>query len=291
VRPDADDPAFQQFLKEIDDHFVYVVGDLLGWKVTGTPEFGVGSGNVVIRFENQAGGRYLFRVPRFAQDPLRRVALAYRHFGASGLLPEQIYIDGKCALERYAQGVALSDRSPDPALASLGRALAKIHAVSGEGFGPLSHGTSGGFVDARAYYAQSVFPASVDDADEDLDEQQAGTLERLAQRARQLPAALHDAPVRLGHGDMWRRNIVVNADGGITLIDWDRIGCYPREYDFIFMVDADLSPQQKKLVLGAYGEDLDAQLLDWFSLRRLMGDPAASGRDKLATAARHGLLE
>lgn len=293
MRPDADDPAFQQFLKEIDDHFVHVVGDLLGWTVFGSPEFNVGSGNVVIRFENQAGGHYLFRVPRFSQDPLRRVALAYRHFGASGLLPEQIYIDGKCALERYAQGLALSDRSPDPALMALGRALAQVHAVSGAGYGPLSHGTTGGFADAGACYAQSMFSARVGDADEDLDEREAGMLERLAQRAGQLPAALHDAPVRLGHGDLWRRNIIVNAgaDAGITLIDWDRIGSYPREHDFVFMVDADLSVRQKQVVLYAYGADLDAQLLDWFALRRLIGDPGTSGRDKLAAAERHNLLD
>lgn len=291
MRPDPADPGFQRFLKEIDDHFVHVVGDLLGWKVAGRPEFAVGSGNIVIRFENGVGERFLFRVPRHTQDQLRRVALAYRHFGNTGIMPENVYMDGKCVLERYVEGQPLSRRSSDAALQALGRTLALVHAKAGEKYGPLSHGTTGLDDDADAYYRENpIVVAHGDDDGQDLSRAQALELQALEQLVRVPPPALRGAQVRLGHGDMWRNNVVVGGQSSISLIDWDRIGCYPREYDFVFMVDADLDTRQKNLVLAAYGAPLEPVLLNWFALRRLMGNREARASDKLAAAARHGLL-
>ncbi len=284
-----DDPEFQRFLKEIDDHFVYVLSELLHWEVEERPQFAVGAGNVVIRFKTR-DGRFLFRVPKVSQQQLRRVALAYALFGKTGLMPERIYFDGKCVIERYVEGMALSTRTSDQALVALGRALSQIHAVPGDAYGPLSHGTTGSCADPQEYYGQKPFPPADDgERDEDLTEREERRLGCLSDRASVLPDRLARAPRFLGHGDMWRRNIVIKDDR-LKLIDWDRIGSYPREHDFVFMVDADLEQTQKDLLLASYRFELDPELLAWFSLRRVLGNRGIGKREKLALAERHRLL-
>lgn len=288
------DAAFEGFLKEIDDHFVHVVGDRLRWKVLERPDFSVGAGSVVLRFRTPEG-LFIFRVPRYAQEQLRRIALAYRHFGATGLMPEKIYHDGKCVLERYVPGVPLSSRADDRCLAALGRQLALLHGLPATGFGPLSHGTTALFADASEWLAQSPSPtpdeADMAVLDEDLDAAERQALAALYDEVAIMPQALALAPCRVGHGDVWRNNVVLGAEGGVTLIDWDRIGAYPREHDFVCLADANLDPRQKNLVLEAYGHPLDHRLVRWFSLRRLLGNQQSRARDKLAAARRLGSWE
>lgn len=283
------DASFDKFLKDIDDHFVHVVGDLLGWKVQERPDFRVGAGSVVLRFRTQQG-LFIFRVPQFSQEQLRRIALAYLHFGASGLMPEKIYHDGKCVLERYVPGVPLSARADDASLAALGRQLALLHALPASGFGPLSHGTTALFADVAEWLAQAPSPSpDIDDEAghvEELDDDARAALQALYAEVAAPPAALLQAPCRVGHGDLWRSNIVMGADGGVTFIDWDRIGAYPREHDFVYLSDAELEPRQRDVVLQAYGHPLDRGLVHWFALRRLLGNRRMLARDKLAAARR-----
>jgi len=284
------DAAFQQFLKEIDDHFVYVVGDLLRWKVLERPDFRLGAGNVVLRFRTPQG-LFIFRVPRYSQEQLRRVALAYRHFGAAGLLPEKLYHDGKCVLERYIAGVPLSAQADDDSLRALGRQLARVHALPATGFGPLAYGTTALFADVAEWFAESPSPIPDDDdssaaAEEDLDDAEVAALQALYAEVARLPEALRQAPCRVGHGDLWRDNVVLDADDAVTFIDWDRIGAYPREHDFVFLADAELDARQRAIVLQAYGHPLDRGLIRWFSLRRLLGHQRMRSRDKLAAARR-----
>ena len=290
MRTDLSTPEFQRFLKEIDDHFVYVVGDLLQWKVLERPQIKVGSGNVVLRFKTQEG-LFIFRVPQHSQQQLRRVALAYQHFGPSGLMPEPIYRDGKCVLERYVEGLPLSDRATDAELVTLAQKLALVHAVPADRFGVLSHGSTGIHADADASYAPLKVESSDDSTLEDaaLTPDESSAFDAMAHRAALVPVAVRRAPCFLGHGDLLRNNIVLGAQG-VYFIDWDRIGSYPREHDFVFLTDADLSPRQQALVLAHYPQALDPVLLNWYALRRVVGGWGISRRAKLALAERHGLL-
>lgn len=284
---------FQQFLKEINDHFVHVVGERLGWTVLERPSWTEGNGNVVLRFRTPQG-LFIFRVPKHSQFQLRSVALAYRHFGHLGLMPEVVYRDGKCVLERFMPGLPLSSDSSDATLQALGQRLAALHHLPATGFGRLSHGVSGWFDDATTWLAEN--PGTVhtgrrhaqDDAG--LDPEQRELADALARRIAEAPTGLHAAPVRVCHGDLWRSNVIVGPDGALTLIDWDMLGAYPCEVDLVVMVDADLDARQKALVLEAYGRPVDMALAHWIALRRIAQNPRASLRDKLDKALRHQLL-
>ena len=285
---------FQHFLKEINDHFVHVVGERLGWKVLERPSYTVGNGNVVLRFRT-AEGLFAFRVPRFSQVQLRSVALARHHFADLGLMPALVYRDGKCELERYVPGLPLSAAAQDDTLVGLAQQLSRLHTVPASGFGRLTHGSSGWFADAAAWAAANPMVVHTGhrrgEEEVALEPHEAAAADALAQRIATLPAALHGAPVCVCHGDLWRSNIVVGPEGGTTLIDWDALGAYPREADLVLLVDADLDARQKALFLQAYGHPVDPVLLQWFALCRLARDPRTRLREKLARVRRHGLLD
>lgn len=287
-------PDFDRFLREIEDHFVHVVEDRLRWQVLEQPQRQVGNGSVVLRFLTPQG-RFIFRVPQFSQEQLRAVMLAYRYLGASGMMPEKLYHDGKCIVEQFIDGAPLSGRSADAVLQALARRLATIHAMPATGFGPLLHTTHGRYPDAQAWLEDAGGRVAPRDQpqwhDEELGPDEIDSLLALHAQAARAPRALAAAPTCLGHGDLWRRNIVATPEGVVKLIDWDGIGAYPREHDFAFMAEADLDARQQEVVLAAYGQPLDPSLLRWFSLRKLVGKRQLRGRDMLRVAGRHGLLQ
>jgi aminoglycoside phosphotransferase len=283
---------FQRFLKEVNDHFVHVVGERLGWKVLERPSWTSGNGNVVLRFRT-AQGLFIFRVPKYSQFQLRSVALAYHHFAHLGVMPEVVYRDGKCVLERYMPGVPLSAASSDEVLCRLARTLAQLHTLPATGFGRLTHGTTGWFTDATAWSADNAMvlhSGHRGEADEP-DAQEAQLVEALTRRIAELPDAMRTAPVWVSHGDLWRSNVIVGPEGRVTLIDWDTMGAYPRENDLTVVVDADLDARQKALFLEAYGHPVDEGLLRWIALCRIVRNPGARLREKLAKVRQHGLLD
>lgn len=262
-----EDPKWRSMLDEIHDHLMYVLNDRLGWQSFSSPEMSVGGGHVMIRFEKN-GERMVFRVPRHGVQQLRRTMLAYRHIGHLGFMPEKIYHDGKCILESHAEGVALNPKVSDVVLAQLATQLAKMHAIPAQKYGPLDFDLQGSYADASAYYLGRT-PIVLDRSEADLTPVQSDVLAAALLQVATIHIDLPAAKTFLGHGDLWRNNILVDKDR-FTVIDWDRIGAYPRECDLVFLLEADLSARQRAFFLEHYGHTVNLGLLKWFAKRRTL---------------------
>jgi aminoglycoside phosphotransferase len=261
----------QTMLDEIHDHLVFVLSEKLHWTDATNPEMSAGGGHVVIRFE-RAGQRYVFRVARHGFAQHKRTMLAYRFAGPLGIIPEKIYHDGVSIVERHVDGRPLSAHIEDAVLRRLAEALARLHSMPAQGFGPLDFDTQGSFPDALAYFAAQP-PLELDWSESDVSGAEAARLEAALARAQDVPSEVCAAPVRMGHGDLWRDNIIVDAEG-FRIIDWDRIGAYPIERDLAFLLESGLNPVQRAVFFSAYGlRDLvNAQRLFWFACRRVLRD-------------------
>lgn len=258
-------------LDEIHDHLVFVLTEKLHWTDARNPEMSAGGGHVVIRFE-RAGQRYVFRVARHGLAQHKRTMLAHRFAGSLGMMPEKLYHDGVCVVERHADGQPLSGRVGDSVLRQLAEALARLHSMQARGFGPLDFDTQGSFADAQAYF--NAQPAiDIDWSESDVSDTEVERLEAALAAANEIPDAVRAAPVRLGHGDLWRDNIIVDT-AGFRIVDWDRIGAYPIERDLAFVLESGLDAAQRSVFFGAYGlRDLvGLQRMRWFAHRRVLRD-------------------
>jgi thiamine kinase-like enzyme len=260
---------------------VYVLKEKLDWMDATTPEMALGGGHVVIRFE-RGGQRYVFRVAKHGLQQHKRSMLAYRWLGALGIIPEKVYHDGVSLLERHADGVPLSAQVSDAVLQQLAQALARIHAMPAQGFGPLDFDTQGAFADATAYYQAQPLVA-VDWAEMDLSDDQFEAIQAAVLNANTLPSTLLDEPVRLGHGDLWRNNILVTATE-LKILDWDHIGAYPIERDLAFLLELGLSEAQRRLFFFHYAQRdaVKPVLLRWFAVRHVLRDRGLRLDKKLA---------
>jgi aminoglycoside phosphotransferase (APT) family kinase protein len=184
------------------------------------------------------------------------------------LMPEKLYHDGKSLIEKHVEGHPLSRAASNAAIVDLAKKLAQMHALPATCYGALDFDLQGMYPDAATYFSK-IPPIIVDRSDSDLSESQ----ERILSSALELATALHtdliSSGVVLGHGDLWRSNILVSPDEA-RVIDWDRIGAYPPESDLIFMADADLTMEQQTLFLHHYGRPVNNSLLSWFNLRRTL---------------------
>jgi len=264
------DPS-EAMLDEIHDHLVFVLKEKLDWMDATNPEMAVGGGHVVIRFE-RGGQRYVFRVAKHGLQQHKRTMLAYRHVGQLGFIPEKVYHDGVSLLERHADGVPLSAQVSDAVLKQLAKALGQLHSMSAQGFGPLDFDSQGAFTDATDYY-QTQPAVDVDWAEMDLSDAQLEAVNAAIQDANTLPFALLCAPVQLGHGDLWRNNILVTASD-FKILDWDRIGAYPVERDLAFLLELGLSETQRALFFTHYAQRdvVKPEVLRWFAKRHVLRD-------------------
>lgn len=258
-------------LDEIHDHLVYVLRDKLCWVNVENPEMAMGAGHVLIRFE-RAGQRYVFRAAKHGLLQHKRTMLAYRHVGTLGVMPEKIYHDGVCVIERHAEGVPLSTQVSDLVLKRLALALSRLHEMSAQAYGPLDYASQGSFADARAYH-QSRSAVDVDGSEIDLSAGQMHTLQTALKEVNHLPEELHNAPVRLGHGDLWRNNILTTPTS-LTVLDWDLIGAYPIERDLAFLAGLNLSEAQAELFFAHYthANAISHTLFRWFAKRHVLRD-------------------
>ncbi len=174
----------EAMLDEIHNHLVFVLTEKLGWHDAVNPEMSVGSGHVVIRFE-VVGQRYVFRVAKHGLQQHKRTMLAYRHVGGLGIIPEKIYHDGKCVIERHADGVALTAQVSDGVLVQLAQRLSQLHAMAAQGFGPLDFDLQACFADAAAYY-QAQPQITLDRSEMDLTDAQESLLQDALQQVQSL---------------------------------------------------------------------------------------------------------
>jgi hypothetical protein len=271
----------ESMLDEIHDHLVYVLKEKLDWMDATKPEMAVGGGHVVIRFEH-GGQRYVFRVAKHGLHQHKRTMLAYRHVGPLGIIPEKVYHDGISLLERHADGVPLNAQVSDLVLTDLAKQLARLHAMPAQGFGPLDFDSQGAFADASAYY-QAQPGVDVDWTEMDLVDEQFNALNAAILNANTVPPALLRAPVQLGHGDLWRNNILVTTTD-FKILDWDHIGAYPVERDLAFLLELGLSEAQQALFFAYYAqrEAVNLGLLRWFAKRHVLRDRGLRLGKKLA---------
>jgi aminoglycoside phosphotransferase (APT) family kinase protein len=284
----ADNDAFSAFIDEIHEHLVYVLREKFGWNDIQTPEMSFGAGHVVIRFEKN-GQRMVLRVPRHDLAQLKRNMLAYRYVGNSGLMPEKIYHDSKCIIEQYVDGQSLNPAVSDQVIIDLAQKLSCMHAVATENYGPLDFDLQGSYADASNFYAGRP-PIAVDRSDDDLTAAEAAFFDIAIGQANKIHPDLPAARTRLGHGDLWRKNIIVNQDK-FKIIDWDRIGAYPLEHDLVFMIDADLTELQKDMFFAHYNQDVNLDLLNWFALRRVILNGKLRLKNKINKMKAYGLVQ
>lgn len=256
-------------LNEINDHLVYVLTERLGWHDAARPEMSVGGGHVVIRFEKD-GQLLVFRVPKFGIMQLKRNMMAYRYLGHLDIIPEKIYHDGKCIIERHADGTFFNSQVTDAVLKRMAQQLSAMHEVKAQGFGPLDFELQGSCPDAKAYY-QAQVPIEIDGAEMDLSVAEADTLAAAVSQSAIVPVQLQSAKTFLGHGDLWRNNILVTQDG-FKIVDWDKIGAYPIECDLAFLWVADLSASQRELFFKSYAHEVNLGSLSWFATRHILLD-------------------
>ena len=268
-------------LDEIHNHLVYVLKEKLDWMDATNPEMAMGGGHVVIRFE-RGGQRYVFRVAKHGLQQHKRSMLAYRHVAHLGIIPEKVYHDGVSLLERHVDGVPFGAQVSDLVLQQLAQALGRLHAMPAQGFGPLDFDTQGAFADASAYY-QTQPAVDVDWSEMDLTDDQFTAINAAILEANTLPPTLLKAPVQLGHGDLWRNNILVTATG-FKILDWDHIGAYPVERDLAFLLELGLSDTQRALFFAEYAqrEAVNPELLRWFAKRHVLRDRGLRLGQKLA---------
>lgn len=258
---------FHHILEEVVDHLEHVLLSKFKIGVLVNPEYAVGRGHVVIRFQS-GSERWVFRSPLHGREQLKRNLLAYRHVGSMDLMPEKVYHDGKCLIEKYVEGHPLSSAASDAAIIDLARKLARMHALPATHYGPLDFDLQGMHDSAAAYFSGKPLIV-VDRSDADLSESQERLLNAAVKRAALMHPELMDSGVVLGHGDLWRKNILVSSEE-VRVIDWDRIGAYPPEYDLVVIAEAELTSAQQILFLEHYGRPVNTSLLSWFNLRRTL---------------------
>ncbi len=258
---------FHKILEEVNAHLEYVLLNKFKMSDLVNPEHSLGTGHVVIRF--QVGSeRWIFRSPLHSRDQLRRAMMAYRLVGSMDLMPEKVYHDGKCVIEKNVEGHPMSSAVSDAALIDLAQKLARMHAIPASCYGPLDFDLQGIHESAADYYSKRP-PIVVDRSEADLSEPQDRLLSAAVERANAIHPDLHASRVYLGHGDLWRKNIFVRPVD-VRVIDWERIGAYPPEYDLVFLEQADLTSEQQALFMHHYGRTVNASLLSWFNLRRTL---------------------
>lgn len=273
-----DDPGFQRMIDEIHAYFVHVLQDKLGGVDDGRSQMAHGSGHVLIRFEKD-GETLVFRVPKFGLRQMRSTMLAYLHLGHLDLMPDKVYHDPKCIIERFVQGAPLNAAVQPAVLTAMAHKLAAMHATEATGYGPLAFALHGSFNDAtvdylRPGYADGFEPGGLPADQEDR-------LLAIWRRAAEPPTGLAQAPMVLGHGDLWSKNILV-SETGFRIIDWDRVGAYPRERDLALLLDLDFLADQQEAFLAAYGEPVRRDWINWFGLRKLLSNRSLSNEARLA---------
>lgn len=266
--------AFEFFLKEIDNHFHYVVEKLLGWGVPQEVRFRTGTTSVVIKFRF-GNDYYIFRVPKFGRFQIRISLLAHQHFANSGLMPEKIYHDERCIIERFVEGRRLKNNCGEAEIKKLGVALCSLHQIPSSGFDCVMHEKEG-----AKRSLNECFSSYVTDGllwlrrNHIMDEERFHHLEGIMQ---EMPESVDKQP-RLCHGDMSPGNIMI-TDAAAVFIDWDCLSSFPREYDFSYLnADPEIFPFMDQLIAD-YGMPVNRNLINYFSFCNILrmittaGDP------------------
>ena len=286
-KPAVKKMSFAAVMDEIHNYFVYVCREKFGWTTVNNMELSSGEGHVVIRFEKN-GKRMVFRVARHSASQQKRNLLAYGLVGELGLMPAKIYHDPKCIIEDHMDGQALNSGVSDNAIIELAQKLSRMHSMPAQGYGPLDTASHGTYEHVSSYYEKLQLPP-IDYSEVDLTSEEVDFLERARASLTTLPEALLNAKTCIGHGDLWRNNILVDQDH-VHVIDWDRIGAYPVEHDLVFLVDAQFSDVQKQVFYTHYQIDVNLDLVCWFSLRRVFLNTRLNLKKKIAEIKKYELL-
>jgi len=255
----------QRHLPEIDRHFEHLMRDVLKWSVEPPIEFNFGAGNVVLRFRAQ-GERYLMRVPKFSHQQIRTYMLARRHFEGQSFFPDVVYADELCVIERYVEAEPLSESTSLSDMERLGDALRRLHQYPAQGHGPLTHANVGKFDQPRLVIKEQRILQGM----KWLVEQQRMSVQQEALMLSHFEWGLQrwaQSPIRICHGDLNLSNILLNPQQ-LVFIDWDHLGAYPIERDFMSSHLRRLNPTQLHALYQGYADSVSSELVRWFDVFR-----------------------
>lgn len=270
---------FDSFLAEADAHFKAVLNKLPGFENPQELKFKIGASSLVIRFRVEKE-YFIFRVPKYSQRQIRAYLLAYQHFSATGLMPEKIYHDEKCVVERLVPGHELTERLVgDCELEKLAAALLSLHLIPAIGFGRIVYGCEG-----ENKSLADCFSTYVEKGINWLEEHGVMDDMRLS-HLREIMAVLPEPAeknVFICHGDMSAPNIIVDSDR-VRFVDWDGLCAFPREYEFSYLnIEPKFHHHMKRLIY-LYGHPLNVNLINYFSFGNVLRTicTAASPFDEL----------
>ncbi|HLY27519.1 MAG TPA: aminoglycoside phosphotransferase family protein [Aggregatilineales bacterium] len=116
-------------------------------------------------------------------------------------------------------------------------------------------------------------------------------ISHLVQRAEQLASVLatQSEPFVLCHADIHGRNILIDADNRLYLVDWDTLTLAPKERDLMF-VGGGLIPnprpaqEEERLFYQGYGQtQINAVALSYYRFERIVEDVASYSEQILMT--------
>lgn len=258
----SSDRAFAHFIYDIYEHFDLVVKTKLNWKPANI-KINQGHNNIVMGFDF-LDQRYVFRVPKRGIRQLKTIMCIRQELNGKPYFPDVIYYDDKCLIEHYADGEQLNALSDSNVFAKLAVVIAEIHHYPGRQFGPLMYGNSGVANDFKSYYIEGIEEAW--NKVEHFTKLEPTDLQTLKDHWYAV-LQQSDGELVICHGDLSHHNIFYSEEKeSITLIDWDACGIYHKEKDLRFLLNKHITEEQRNAFFTHYPDEVDEDLLYWYSL-------------------------
>lgn len=246
--------SFAEFLIEIDAHFKHVIFELLKWDPKEV-KISWGANNVVMQFRHQ-DQRYLFRVPKHGPFQLKAVHLANSYFKSLNFFPKIIYFDHKCIIEEYIEGEHLHTGQPVH-FENLARALAQMHCIPIEGYGPLVYRGQGEFENPDQLVGPKLYHRFNRCVELGYLKGDLPVFERLFFDWYE---AYSEMPRVICHGDLWDSNAFCLKNGEVKLIDWESVGAYPFYQDLKMLHNSWMTEENRQHFVQTYEQETQVSL-------------------------------
>jgi len=215
----------------------------------------------LVRFPHQ-GEEWVYRYAISGGKRIQRLVLAFEHFSNTSFMPKCLYFDEACLIEQYAGESHTEDTLSDDQLKLLACSLSSIHAKSSQGFGWLLYDRQGEHQSLQGFIHWTESDLRHVEEQKILTGQELSRLKNLCR----FQERWNEKIPGLVHGDVRLENLHWHGTH-LKMIDWDRIGSMPREYDFLRLVSQIPTKKMQTLLKNyQYSEHLDWSFIRYFAL-------------------------